>query len=507
MASPRTDNTPNPGPDLDVLFALHRSNGAIPLAATVDGHHRDWQYFGALDTRQRLLPAVAERVQKAMATNGFAAANTMRRISTKPRWRLARKLSPEAVVFDAVTAGQLAKDYPNAEALFATPVPVSPVTGLALAPRRARNVVAFPAAFVDLDAYRMNVPVGLAVGQLIQLAKEGQLPKPTMIVYSGRGCWPLWWLRDENGNAPRRTSETTRLFLRTQRALLLRLTWLGADPQSSFDLARLLPFPGTIREATGESVDWVLLGKPKGYRLEDLAAQLGVESLVGHVKSLSRGRPELPAAPRPYRRPRRDVDAVKQSAGKAGWRARWQRTLRELDALIAFRGCGFVEGSRNRGALYLAYAAKHAGLPADEVERRILTFASFCRPPLSASEIRGALKQARKPRTFVDAYGRPRVLSYARLWADLGVTPEEGLVLETYAPPSREPQRRTTTERREAIRCLVAERRTVPSTYAMTTLLKARGFLTTRQTTSTDYAFLNLRPTSSRPGRPRKLFL
>src|SRR5205814_9355313 len=78
-------------------------------------------------------------------------------------------------------------------------------------------------------------------------------------------------------------------------------------------------------------------------------------------------------------------------AKRRGWRAMHARRLRQFELLRQFRG-GFARGCRNRAALLYVVALRKNGVDTSEIESRVADLCRECRPALSRSEYRDALK-------------------------------------------------------------------------------------------------------------------
>lgn len=444
---------PTPTP----IYALHGpGHGLVGITRIYEGRWQDWRTLGALDPREPVFDAFLREI---LAQDAYATMNGLNRPRDERR---------------------------------------SELTGLVITPRRSDNVGWLNACWVDVDAYRCGLTALEAMHQTMIAVDDGLLPEPTIYIRSGRGCWPIWAIEPVA-----RTPETLRRYLRVQHWLAARLQPLGADPKS-IGVEHVAPFPGSLKSALNTRVQWLAAGRL--WTLDKLAAATVAETDAPLVVL------DAPALPAPVRAPRVTDDQL--TAGQRSWLTRWIRIRDDLHALIAARGGGFDQGTRNRGCFYLALAhfriywaepslsAKGAALADAAVWSTVWEFAQHCRPVLSLKETTAAVRMAaRNPRILFGANAPRCAITRDRLWADLHVTDVEKTYLATFRPSRQE---RTTTQRREAIREIVAALGRVPSTRAMTRLLHDNGFTTSPMTTKTDYDFIFPLRHVSRGGRPRK---
>jgi hypothetical protein len=270
---------------------------------------------------------------------------------------------------------------------------------------------------------------------------------------------------------------------RVQRELWSRLQHLGADSQA-LDATRFGPLPGTVKTNCGTEVAyWVQetnwLGWDLGfaYRLPVLETALGIE-FDDWVHDVAVATSRIG--------PKREE---RVESGRKGWFTRWQHARADLEVLLQLRGGGFDRGYRNRGAFYYALVMTRAGVPNREVEAKVSAVGRRSRPPLNASEIRGALRQARRDRNPHMGW-----LSHRRLMEDLAVAPKEAEHL-SHLPrvrkSRRSPRRRNRDARLVTIRTIVEESGTRPSLREMVKLLKSRGIVCAPETIRRDYLKLN----------------
>jgi hypothetical protein len=148
--------------------------------------------------------------------------------------------------------------------------------------RRANRVHTLNACFVDLDCYKVGLTPGNVMGALIDLENNGQLPPISMILLSGRGLWPFWFLRDGEHDGPAVSyARNVELWQRIQQRIVDRFSCFGAD-NAARDIARVTRIPGSINSKNRERVRWHIVVDAQGatytHTLEDLARAFGVET-------------------------------------------------------------------------------------------------------------------------------------------------------------------------------------------------------------------------------------
>lgn len=124
----------------------------------------------------------------------------------------------------------------NQEDVFITP------NTMYMPERNCDNIRQFRALYVDLDNIE-NDQTYVAY-KVLELAEQKHIPKPSMIVNSGRGLHLYWRIK----NAPYSAIYT---WQNIEDMLIYRLKHLGADSKTS-DSARVLRLPNTINSRNNE---------------------------------------------------------------------------------------------------------------------------------------------------------------------------------------------------------------------------------------------------------------
>jgi DNA-binding CsgD family transcriptional regulator len=128
--------------------------------------------------------------------------------------------------------------------------------------RSTSNIRHFRSLYVDLDLDKYDKAE--TAYSVWLLAEEGKIPKPSMLVDSGRGLHVYWRIE----HAPMGAWMTWQAL---QDHFYKQLRHLGADPQAT-DSARLLRLPGTINSKNG-ALCQVLVINDNLYSMYDLREQ------------------------------------------------------------------------------------------------------------------------------------------------------------------------------------------------------------------------------------------
>jgi hypothetical protein len=481
------------GPNASAIHLIHRaSDGFIPLARKPAG---DWQELGAVPVNQPLLPHLLELVNQ----DGYFGVNssfrTGHRFTTRQTWM------------------PILGEQPGAEQQIAKTVrqSVNPATQLPYAHHQTDALRWLNVAYTDLDGYKLGLSTLDMLDGLQRLQESGDIPPATMFARSGRGLWAFWCLLDAKNPtegecqvhgathtpySPQRASgKAIALYARVQHAIAKRLTHLGAD-LGALDGARFAPVPGTLKTAQNTRVHYWLQagesGEPFAYTLSGLARALG-------LPLTQREHPIVEQAFRGTRTLTPDtVNEAKSTAGRKGWRVRWERTLADFEILLRLRGGGFDEGRRSTGAFYYALILRKAGMPDVDTRGRLRTYANLCRPALDEHAIAHAMKQAKRP--------RGHHLSTARLIAELGITEKESTYLEQWGrvQPKGATNGHQADARRQFLRDWIAQLGGfVPSTRLAASHCERHGFSSNNSTIWRDYLAMGYQPTEAKGGRPR----
>lgn len=126
--------------------------------------------------------------------------------------------------------------------------------------RGVNNIRQFRALYIDLDGiFGDKHYVGY---KIFELAEEGKLPKPTMLVDSGRGLHAYWRIN----NAPYGALHT---WQEIEDMLYHKLKVYGADIKAT-DGARVLRLPGTINSKNNEACRVIYQDDNLEYSMYDL---------------------------------------------------------------------------------------------------------------------------------------------------------------------------------------------------------------------------------------------
>lgn len=361
--------------------------------------------------------------------------------------------------------------------------------GLVPVYRSAEGARYLNTAFVDLDSHRAGLTPGTAFGRVFDLQRAKALPDVSMFVFSGRGLWLFWLLRDERPDsleanalppAVRAWPENVTIYRLLERAIVTHptLRLLGADAGAK-DISRVTRLCGSINSEAGEPVRVLpqfVQGRIPTYTLAQLGEAFDVHVPVTLTKALA-----------PTREITTRREQPKQPAKANGPRARWQCVLADLISLVALRGGKLPEGTRHMGCCALATCLRRLGIPLSEVHAQVSALAAASGLP--SHEADDAVRCAVRYRTSSPAY--------AEISAWLQVTPEEAEQLSKLPAAGTQPRApsvltRTTRQRRAALLAYISALGHVPPPVASCAYLAAAGFPVSLVTVANDYARLKL---------------
>lgn len=340
---------------------------------------------------------------------------------------------------------------------------------------RKEHVAELTCAWADLDVGRSEdedpdprarMTAGEALAAALEKVTRDELPCPTLSAFSGRGCYLIWLIREEDGLAPEATPENLARWKGICSALTAKLSDLRADPNAGKP-AQPFKAPGTRDAKTGNIVIWNRHGIQRdGKRLADpryTLAQLGEHLSALHIPTPIPARIIAPIVTRKTERPAlaaplRLEEPPRRHRGRTGRQsAPCARRVREIEALVNARG-GMTTGERHATLFHLfreyrrwwlmenappsphQAGTDYAGCTCSPCEERRAVrrvawgkASAAChqanrkfRPPLSESELQDALQQRKGPA----AEGRFRGDTIAM---QLRVTQEEAKRLELRA--------------------------------------------------------------------------
>lgn len=389
--------------------------------------------------------------------------------------------------------------------------------------RESRGVSRLNAVFVDLDCHGVGLTPGVALGAAFDMQLRGEVPPPSVFVFSGRGAWLLWTIRDRaavvpdpdvlpasQDVTPLTLARELDLFGRLETAIGRTFAHLGADSKAK-DAARIVRLAGSVNSKVGERVFWLpqfVNGRMAFYTLDDLALAFNVTVPAPIRQALTPAVLADTTSPAPTvttwrwreRDPSRPVDPRRQAAARARIRAYWQHALADFLTLRRLRGERFP-GCRQNAAFVFALLLRRNGVAPAVVYDEVLKFAH--ETGLTADE-RGAAEHAiRQSERY--AAGCPSF----RYFADqLNVTRDESVHLAKFPPAHTQPpapavvrHQRTTAARRAELKRFVESCAFIPTLDAATAHLTAAGFPVSRVTVHADFRREGW--SGRRPGRPR----
>jgi hypothetical protein len=342
--------------------------------------------------------------------------------------------------------------------------------------RKAEGARYLNACFIDIDFHDQTGPFdfGHHFGQVITLQDQKVIPPASLVMRSGRGIWLFWLLADSKiASLPPRAFPEHMLAYNDIELELTRRT--NAD-KVAHDVARITRVPGSINSKAGDTMrvmfwrQYDATGRAYVYTLESLAGFLGIElPQLRRRSNVPESRPEASAR------------------GLKGWQALWRHRFDDFQSLREMRG-GFSEGCRNRAAYIFGVILRGNGITDSVVGQQLTKFGSDCLPPLTASEIGGAIQQSKYNRgkirdsTIADYLKvTPEEAQYVPRWADRRALPEIG------CSDMKLKYLQRADHRRQAIREILDLLGRVPSCREMAVLLRQRGIQISHVQVSRDY--------------------
>ena len=140
--------------------------------------------------------------------------------------------------------------------------------------RLVRNIRHLRALYIDLDLDLNRIGKAEAVYKVFILAEEGKIPRPTLVVDSGRGIHLYWRIQ----NAPYKALYS---WQQLEDYLYNNLKHLWADRLAT-DAARLLRLPNTINSRNGALCRILYMNNDLTYNMYDLR-----ERFLGYKKESS----------------------------------------------------------------------------------------------------------------------------------------------------------------------------------------------------------------------------
>jgi hypothetical protein len=324
--------------------------------------------------------------------------------------------------------------------------------------------------YSDLDGYKLRLSPKQLLREIMLMTDRGLVPNISGYAHSGRGLWVFWLLEDRHDSEKAQAAfkEKITVYDRIQDELHRRLGHLAADAKDACRLARI---PGSKNSKNNRRVRYEFYtdscGSLTTYTLDALGHALGLESTGVRRNSIGH------RVPCPNR--------------QRGWDALASRRLRDFEGLREIREV-FQDGCRNYAAMIYGWILRCNRLSQAKIEAKVFALGQECRPPLSHSECRGALKTALNPEMKMV---RDQTISD---W--LAITPEEAELLEKFPAASRYPRpkqtltakvRMSATERRQLILGHIKKLKYVPSTRKMAGMLAEEGCAVSHVSIAVDY--------------------
>lgn len=258
---------------------------------------------------------------------------------------------------------------------------MSDVTGLPLYSRREGSLRWLNVLAVDLDVGHNERTFSFSdLSPLVLSEVEAKgLPRPSLLVSSGRGLWCLWRISGDRDNflPVRAWPEKVEVYRTVGRQLSICLQDLGAD-LSVFDGARVMRVPESVNTKAPQDHRRV-----RFFRLSDECTELALfgELLGIRVQRNSHGSSN---------QEKNKSEAKVKAAFK-----RWQNPLDLFEKLREIRG-QFQRGVRRPAVYICALLLRRNRYPEAEVRVRCNELGFSCEPPLNASDIKRCISSSIK---------------------------------------------------------------------------------------------------------------
>lgn len=233
--------------------------------------------------------------------------------------------------------------------------------------RRLELLRSLRACYVDIDK-------PLTLLQVQQAVEDNQLPRPSAIVFSGRG-WHLYWLIEKT------PSKALPVWQLLQDHLISRLLSVGADPVAK-DCSRVLRLVGSTNSKNGEVV-WGEIYDPIPWKFHDLTNEI-----LGYREPLKRSQPKSKAKLIDFATKKAEAGFKPQKASIYAW---WWIVYQDLFLIAQSHPEGIPKGHRNNFLFLVAVAMSWFSSP-ETIEEAITEKASVWTLGLTDDEIRNACK-------------------------------------------------------------------------------------------------------------------
>lgn len=238
------------------------------------------------------------------------------------------------------------------------------------AKRCFESVTYLTSHFVDLDFYTLNIPLDVALAAVCERCDKLELPRPTMIIDSGRGAYAVWEFKSPvycGSKAGDKASKRKFAWQDTQKNLISIFADLGADPKCR-DVARVLRVVGSKNSKSNRSVQCCYLGDSLK---SAVSFSKRLKSITGTSAREKQNKPVTGESRRYKTVTRGNVTAMLNARTLNHARTEDLRKLAEL------RG-GRLKDNRAMAIFYYGMAASYLNVSVEGVCRSVSSFMHEC---------------------------------------------------------------------------------------------------------------------------------
>ena len=213
--------------------------------------------------------------------------------------------------------------------------------------RQAKNLLRINSCYVDLDTYNadqniigQNPDVNIRKDALLQFCDDKLIPKPNLVIFSGRGLYVKWLFET---SIPKRAVSR---WKKVEEKLIQEFNVWGADANAK-DASRVLRTVGSTNKKSGKTVE-VLHYNAERYSFDDLANEIlpySREQVADFKIKLKQEKKQRRQKKRESLKLKQQIQKQKDKANGFNLRTLNHARYHDIRKLADIRG-GFKEGER-----------------------------------------------------------------------------------------------------------------------------------------------------------------